>query len=154
MNILSNLKNSSRVRKLVQRVGRGVGSKRGKTSTRGHKGQGSRRGSRMRYSYEGGQMRLFRKLPHRGFTRGKFIQQQIIVNFNMIDKFFNDGDTVNPESLLQKGLISSYRPGGLKILAKGDLNKKVRIEADAFSQAAVSKLEAKKIAYKILEVKS
>lgn len=153
MNLLSSLKDTSRTRKLVQRVGRGVGSKRGKTSTRGHKGQGSRRGARRRFGYEGGQMRIFRKLPHRGFTRGKFEELNVVVNLCTLDKFFADGDVVNPETLLQKGLIASYVPGALKILAKGELHKKITIEADRFSESAKQKLEAKKIPYKIIEAK-
>ena len=147
---LSQLKNSSRPRKNVQRVGRGVGSGRGKTSCRGHKGYGSRRGFSSRLGYEGGQMRLFRKIPIRGFTRGRFALDKASINLGQIDRFFADGEIINQETLFSKGLIPPHIPGGLKILAHGELNKKVVIEAEFFSKEAIRKLEEKKIVYKQL----
>jgi len=148
---LSTLKNTTRKKQKVQRVGRGASSGRGKTSSRGHKGQGSRSGARRRYGKEGGNVPLFRKLPHRGFTRGRFLENYAVVNLFLIDKLFSDGDVVNEKSLKEKGLVPKNIPGGIKVLAKGDINKKVTIEAKSFSDAAIKKLEAKNISYKILK---
>jgi large subunit ribosomal protein L15 len=148
---LSVLKNSSRPKKKIQRVGRGIGSKRGATSGRGTKGDGSRRGYSRRYGYEGGQVPLYRKLPVRGFTRGRFDKASQEVTLAQIEKYFADGETVNFETMRQKGLIARTLPGGVKILANGELTKKVHIEAHAFSAAARQKLEAKSISFKVVE---
>ena len=148
---LNNLKNASRGNAKVQRKGRGPGSGRGKTSCRGQKGAGARSGSKRRYGYEGGQMRLFCKLPHRGFTRGRFIKEHVIMNLCDIDKFFNDGDTVNLASLYEKGLVPKEVLGGLKILGVGDITKKdLIIEARGFSESAKAKLDSNKISYKVV----
>jgi large subunit ribosomal protein L15 len=148
---LSQLNNSSRPKKKVQRVGRGIGSKRGATSGRGTKGDGSRRGYSRRYGYEGGQVPLYRKLPVRGFTRGRFAKPSFAVSLAVIERNFTDGETVNVESLFQKGLIPRYIPGGVKILATGDLTKKVKIEAHAYSEASRQKLEARSISFQVVE---
>ena len=103
---LSQLKNTSRPKKKIQRVGRGIGSKRGATSGRGTKGDGSRRGYSRRYGYEGGQVPLYRKLPVRGFTRGRFDKTvHRRSRWPSIERNFSDGETVNVETLRQKGLI-------------------------------------------------
>ena len=144
---LSQLKNTSRPKKKIQRVGRGVGSKRGKTSTRGNKGNGSRSGYKSRYGYEGGQVPLYRKLPVRGFTRGRFAKAKQAITFAMIEKHYNDGETVSPITLREKGLIDRLLPGGVKILATGDLTKKVKIEAHGISASAKAILESKSISF-------
>ena len=144
---LSQLKNTSRPKKKIQRVGRGIGSKRGATSGRGTKGDGSRRGYSRRFGYEGGQVPLYRKLPVRGFTRGRFAKPAFAVTLATIERNFSDGETVNGVTLLQKGLIPRRLPGGVKILATGDLTKKVKIEAHAFSAAARQKLEERSIPF-------
>jgi len=151
MTKLSELKNTTRKKQKVQRVGRGPSSGRGKTSSRGHKGQSSRSGARCRYGTEGGRLPLFRKLPHRGFTRGRFLIEYAVVNLSSIEKLFLDGEVVNEKTLQEKGLVPKRIPGGVKILAKGEINKKVSIEANSFSIAAIKKLEAKNISYKILK---
>jgi len=151
MNLLSQLKNVSRPKKAVQRVGRGPGSGRGKTSSRGEKGQGSRSGARRRYTYEGGQMRLFMKTPTRGFTRGRFAKESVIVNLCDIEKLYNDGETVSPATLVEKGYSKRKVAGGVKILSKGELKKKVSIEAHQFSEGAKQKLEKQKISYKLIK---
>ena len=148
---LSQIKNTSRPKKKTQRVGRGIGSRRGATSGRGTKGDGSRRGYSRRYGYEGGQVPLYRKLPVRGFTRGRFVKRSEEVTLAQIDKYFADGESVNFETLRQKGLISRCLPGGVKIIATGDLSKKVTIEARGFSAGAKAKLESKSIAYKFVQ---
>ncbi len=153
MTQLSNLKNTHRRTINVQRVGRGVGSKRGKTCCRGHKGEGSRRGWKRMYGYEGGQMRLYWKLPCRGFTRGRFETPTFILNLESLNRFFNDGEVVNRQTLHDKGFISRAflkQGGSIKILSKGKIEKKVIIEADSFSQAAIKKLEDAKISYKVI----
>lgn len=147
---LSNLKNTSRPKKKVQRVGRGVGSKRGVTAGRGGKGDGSRAGYRRRFGYEGGQVPLYRKLPVRGFTRGRFLKESRAITFSTIQRNYADGETVNLATLREKGLIPRRLPGGVKILATGELTKKVNIEAHAFSQAAAAKLQEKKIPYNVI----
>ena len=117
-------------------MGRGIGSKRGKTSCRGGKGDSARQGYRKRFGYEGGQVPLYRKLPIRGFTRGRFIKDSQAIGLDIIDFYFNDGDTVNVSTLREKGLIPRKLPGGIKILSNGELTKKVTIEAHGFSAGA------------------
>src|SRR3989344_361040 len=129
---LSNLKNTSRPRKKVQRVGRGIGSKRGATSGRGGKGDSARAGYRKRFGYEGGQVPLYRKLPIRGFSRGTFEKPSAAISLSTIQANFQDGETVNLVSLREKKLIPRRLPGGVKILSNGELTKKVKIEAKAF----------------------
>lgn len=145
---LSNIKDTSRPRRKFRRLGRGVGSKRGKTAGRGEKGDGSRQGYRRRFGYEGGQVPLYKKLPIRGFTRGTFVKLSAAISLTTIDKKFSDGETVNFETLREKGLISRKIPGGIKILA-GVLTKRVKIEANAFSSTAKATLEEQKIEHTI-----
>ena len=147
---LANLKNTSRPKKKVQRVGRGIGSKRGATSGRGGKGDSARQGYRKRFGYEGGQVPLYRKLPIRGFTRGRFAKESMALSLSTLQAHFQDGETVNIASLRGKGLIPRRLPGGVKILANGELTKKVKIEAHAFSKAAIAKLQEKKIHHTVL----
>lgn len=138
---LSELKNTDRPKKKVQRVGRGPGSKRGKTSCRGHKGDKARSGYKTRLGQEGGQLPLFRKMPTRGFNHGRFRKEVLGINLGLIEEAFNDGETVNYESLRARGLSPRNIPGGIKILGQGELKKKVTIEAHRFSKSAREKLE-------------
>ena len=147
---LSNLTNTHRPKKKIQRVGRGVGSKRGKTCGRGNKGDRARRGYKNRLGYEGGQLPLYRKLPCRGFVNGKFKSDVYAVNLTLIDMLYKDGEVVNLETLRQKGYAPRKASGGLKILADGDLKKKVTIEARAFSKSAEEKLKKLSIPVKVL----
>ena len=137
---LNELKNSSRPAKAPKRRGRGVGSKLGKTSGRGHKGAGSRSGWKSRAQYEGGQMALYRRIPERGFTRGRFLQRLDTINLGDIDVLYDHGEKVDLLTLREKGFLrgSSF---GLKILGSGDLTKKVTIEAHAISASAKEKLD-------------
>ena len=147
---LSNLRNTSRPKKKIQRVGRGIGSKRGATSGRGGKGDSARAGYRKRFGYEGGQVPLYRKLPIRGFTRGRFVKHSIALSLATLQAYYQDGETVNPTTLRDKGLIPRRLPGGVKILANGALTKKVHVEAHAFSATALAKLQEHKIPYTVL----
>ncbi|HSX25798.1 MAG TPA: 50S ribosomal protein L15 [Chlamydiales bacterium] len=151
MTNLAELKNTSRPKKKVQRIGRGIGSKRGATSGRGGKGDSARQGYKKRFGYEGGQVPLYRKLPIRGFTRGRFAKPTAAIALSTLEAYFVDGETVNPVSLREKGLVARRVTGGIKILANGELTKKVKIEAHSFSEAAVEKLKAKGISYTVLD---
>ena len=146
---LNELKNSSRPAKAPKRRGRGVGSKLGKTSGRGHKGAGSRSGWKSRARYEGGQMPLYRKSPQRGFTRGRFLKRLDSINLGDIENIFKDGDVVDIFTLRDKGFLkgTSY---GLKILGHGELTIKVTIEAHAISASAKEKLDRTGVSYSIV----
>lgn len=126
----------SRHRKV--RVGRGIGSKLGKTAGRGNKGQKSRTGYSRRRGFEGGQMPLHRRLPKRGF-RNPFGQDYAIVNVGMLNAFAA-GDTVTPEQLAARGLV--HRPSPVKILGDGNLQVALTVQAHAFSQSAREKIAA------------
>lgn len=147
---LGNLKNTSRPKKKVQRIGRGIGSKRGATSGRGGKGDSARQGYKKRFGYEGGQVPLYRKLPIRGFTRGRFVKAARAISLADLQAYYQDGETVNMVTLREKGLIPRRLPGGIKILSNGELTKKVKIEAHAFSEAALQKLNEKAIPYTLV----
>ena len=153
MSTLSTLKNTTRITKNVQRVGRGEGSGRGKTCCRGHKGDKSRSGYKRRYGQEGGQLPLYRKMPRRGFSRGRFVKEGLSINFSLINTLFKDGDVVSVETLRMRGYAPRLLPGGLKILAVGKLEKKVTIEAHAYSANAKKMLEEQKIEHKIVSRK-
>ena len=147
---LSELKDTSRPPKKVQRIGRGIGSHRGGHSGKGGKGDSHRSGYRKRYGYEGGQVPLYRKLPIRGFTRGTFAKPKAAISLSKIEQSFRDGETVNRETLREKGLIPRRLSGGFKILAVGELTKKVKIEAHGLSESAKQKLDEKSISYTVL----
>ena len=143
---LSELKDTSRPSRRKKRIGRGPSSGMGKTSGRGHKGAGSRSGYKRRLTYEGGQMRLFQKLPQRGFTRGRHLKRLDSINISTIDRYFNDGDVVDHETLRKAGLIGP-RSHGVKLLGNGELTKKLTsIHVDAMSAVAREKVEKAGIA--------
>ncbi len=151
---LSSLTNSSLIRKKVQRVGRGIGSKRGKTSCRGIKGDKSRRGYKAHLGKEGGQLPLYRKLPTRGFTNRRFAGVTYCIDLGQINHFFSDGELVNRETLYRLGYLPKASKGVLKVLGKGSLDKSVRIEADLFSEGAVRKMQERSIFFKVASNKS
>ena len=151
MTDLSKLQNTTRPAKNSRRVGRGPGCKRGKTCGRGSKGDKSRRGYDHRYGYEGGQVPLYRKLPVRGFTRGRFEKPSREITLARINEHFSDNETVNLQTLREKGLIPRSLPGGFKIIATGNLEKKVKIEARFISEGAKKILEANSIEFKLIE---
>jgi large subunit ribosomal protein L15 len=132
---LSNLRAPKKANTNRKRVGRGMGSGMGKTSTRGHKGQRSRSGSRMMRGFEGGQMPLHRRLPKRGFTN-IFRQEYNIVN---LEKLAALGEsTINPEVLRKAGVISTNRR--VKILGDGELKSAITVQAHKFSKSAEEKI--------------
>ena len=122
-----------------KRLGRGIGSGLGKTSGRGHKGQHSRRGSSQQIVFQGGAMPLFRRIPKRGFNN-KFAKQIGEVNVGDLEKNFDAGEAVTPETLRDKDL-AKYRFDVLKILGNGELTKKLKISAHRFSKSARVKIE-------------
>ncbi len=132
--MLNELKPNQGARKTRKRVGRGVGSGKGKTSGKGHKGQLSRSGNKPSPVFEGGQIPLFQRIPKRGFKNINHIEYSVV----SLDKLnvFNDGDIITPEILLEKRIIRKLR-SGVKILANGSLEKKITIKAHAFSQGAL-----------------
>lgn len=138
---LSNLTNTTRPKKKVQRIGRGQGSGRGKTSGRGEKGDKSRSGYKRRYGKEGGQLPLFRKLPCRGFSNVQFANEIYTINLGMIDQIYSDNEVVSLETLREKGYLNKNKVVALKILSDGEITKKVTIEAQALSKTAKTKLE-------------
>jgi len=129
---------SGRTRK--RRVGRGRSSGRGKTCGRGTKGQRARSGHRGMGTYEGGQMPIFRRLPKRGFNNADFATRYEVVNVGELNRF-DDGQEVDPAALAAAGLVRA-RHGGVKVLARGELTKKLTIRAHRFSRAAVAKIQA------------
>ena len=153
MTTLFNLKNTFRPHKKVQRVGRGAGSKRGKTCGRGIKGYKARTGYSRRYGHEGGQLPLYRKLPCRGFSNHRFASEKIAMNLSRINELFFDGEEVSLATLRQKGLAPNRPIGGIKILGIGELTKKVTIEAHGFSETARKKLEKLAISFKQIPCK-
>ncbi len=137
---LEELKSPPGANKRVKRVGRGTGSGHGKTSTRGHKGQKARSGGGVRPGFEGGQMPLQRRLPKRGFTN-IFKKEYAIVNIRELNSF-EDGSEINPEVLLNAGLINSIKDG-VKILGDGELEKKLTVRAHKISRQAEEKITAR-----------
>jgi large subunit ribosomal protein L15 len=125
-------------RKRKKRVGRGHGSGHGKTSGRGHKGQKARSGNKLRIGFEGGQMPLIRRIPKRGFKNISSRKYQV-VNLGALGKFKED-ETVNPKALKEKGLIAKECEP-VKILGEGNLNKPLKVHAQAFSKSAKEKIE-------------
>lgn len=136
---LDRLRPASGAKRARRRVGRGPGSGSGKTAGRGHKGQKSRSGYSRRFGFEGGQMPLVRRIPKRGFSN-RFRESYQVVNLRDLERVFSDGDAVSPELLVAKGLIRRG-PQPVKILAAGDLTKKLTVHAHAFSAAARATIE-------------
>jgi large subunit ribosomal protein L15 len=125
-----------------KRVGRG--GKRGGTSGKGHKGQKARSGPKIDPGFEGGQMPLYRRLPKRGFNNTQFQVSVGIVNIGTLNDLFESDDVVSKEMLIAKKLIKPPKGKGaflLKILGRGDLVKKISVEADLFSKSAREAIE-------------
>ena len=135
---LSGLKPPAGQVKGRKRIGRGMGSGHGKTSTRGSKGQRAGTGFSQKRGFEGGQMPLHRRLPKRGFTN-IFKKQFAIVNLGKLEKL--EGDTFNVDSLLAAGVIHKVHDG-LKILGTGVLTRPISVEAHHFSKSALEKIQA------------
>ena len=136
---INKLKPRSGSLKSKKRVGRGDSSGHGNTAGRGTKGQRSRSGAKISAYFEGGQMPLSRRVPKRGF-RSVFRKEYTIINVEQLNRF-NDGETVTPERLIEDGVIKKIS-NGLKILSKGQINKKITVKAHKFSKEALNKIES------------
>ena len=121
-------------------MGRGPGSGNGKTAARGYKGAKSRSGFKFKRGFEGGQMPLHRRMPKRGFNN-IFRVEYTVVNLDAIAARFEDGADVTPETLRASGLVSDRR-ALVKILARGDVGKKLNVQAHKFSGKAAEKIAA------------
>ena len=136
---LSNLRPPKGSRHRKVRVGRGMGSKMGKTAGAGNKGQQSRTGYSLRRGFEGGQMPLHRRIPKRGF-HNPFGRELAIINVAALNAF-SKGEVVTPEVLLERGILSSPRDG-VKVLGDGELKVALTVQAHAFSKSAEKKIAA------------
>jgi large subunit ribosomal protein L15 len=136
---LSNLKPSERSKKTKKRVGRGHGTGQGTQAGRGHKGAQSRSGYKRKRGFEGGQMPLHRRVPKRGF-HNEFRVEYAVVNLDTIADRFDAGTVVTPELLREQGLVKSRQR--IKVLARGDLSKKMTVKAHKFSGKAAEKIAA------------
>lgn len=136
---LHSLTNTPGAKHRRKRLGRGMASGKGKTSGKGHKGQMARKGHKHKLAFEGGQMPLIRRLPKRGFKNPARIEY-IGVNLMNLSQF-EDGSTVDPEAMRKAGLANG-NADGIKILARGEIDKKLTVRAQAFSANAKAKIEA------------
>jgi large subunit ribosomal protein L15 len=136
---LHSLTNTPGAKHRRKRLGRGMASGKGKTSGKGHKGQMARKGHKHKLAFEGGQMPLIRRLPKRGFKNPTRIEY-IGVNLMNLDRF-EDGTTVDPDVMRKAGLANG-NSDGIKILARGEISKKLTVRAQAFSASAKAKIEA------------
>jgi large subunit ribosomal protein L15 len=137
---LSNLKPAERSKFSKKRVGRGHGSGTGTQAGRGHKGAQSRSGYKFKRGFEGGQMPLHRRVPKRGF-HNPFRTEYAVVNLDTLAERFEAGTVITPDLLRERGLIhGSQQP--VKVLARGDIAKKLTVHAHKFSGKAVEKIAA------------
>lgn len=120
------------------RRGRGHGSGNGKTAGKGHKGQKARSGA-PRPGFEGGQMPLYRRIPKRGF-HNRNTKEIVAINLEVLERF-EDGATVSVDTLIETGIVKNPRDG-VKILGRGELTKKLNVQANAFSASAKERIEA------------
>jgi large subunit ribosomal protein L15 len=132
---LSNIHAPKKASEKRKRVGRGMGSGMGKTSTRGHKGQRSRSGSRMIRGFEGGQMPLHRRMPKRGFTN-IFRKEYAIVSLERLAELGET--TINPDVLRKAGVVKTKLP--IKVLGDGELKSALTVSAHKFSKSAQDKI--------------
>ena len=137
---LHNLSNTPGAVHRKKRLGNGESSGLGKTCGKGHKGQKSRSGGSIPIGFEGGQMPLYRKLPHRGFSNAQFTIRYEVVNVGDLAKL-GDESEATPENMAKVGIL---RPGSkrVKILATGELEKSFKVSAHKFSASAKEKIEA------------
>jgi large subunit ribosomal protein L15 len=149
---LSNIRAPKKATEKRKRVGRGMGSGMGKTSTRGHKGQRSRTGSRMIRGFEGGQMPLHRRMPKRGFTN-IFRKEFNIVSLERLTHLEESllSEAITPEVLKKAGVIKTKHP--VKILGDGELKSAITVHAHKFSKSAQEKITAAGGKFEVLPVK-
>jgi large subunit ribosomal protein L15 len=134
-------------KKRPKRIGRGIGSGHGKTSTKGHKGQKARSGGAKGPGFEGGQMPLQRRLPKRGFTNAPFKKEYAVLNLKDVERL--GLEEITPDVLKEKGVLKDIK-NGLKILGDGDIKRPVRIKAHAFSKTAIEKLKAVGASFEVI----
>lgn len=127
-------------KKAPKRVGRGPGSGHGKTAGKGHKGQKARAGGGKGAGFEGGQMPLFRRVPKRGFTPRER-RAYAVVNLSALEPF-PAGSVVDPDGLVEAGLIKKAERGSVKLLGDGELARALTVKVHAVSQSAKQKIEA------------
>ena len=137
---LNNLRPPRGAKHPKKRVGRGPGSGHGKTASRGSKGAKSRSGFRFKRGFEGGQMPLHRRVPKRGFTN-IFRIEYAVVNLDTLAEVFEAGSSVTPELLRERGLVREAT-APIKVLGRGECNKKLTVRAHKFSESAVKKIAA------------
>jgi large subunit ribosomal protein L15 len=135
---LSDLKAPEGQNRPQKRIGRGMGSRRGKTSGRGHKGARSVSGYSKMRGFEGGQMPMHRRLPKRGFTN-IFRKEYTVINLDRLNEL--EGDTFDFDALKQLGVVKKLN-GGLKVLGTGEIGRALTITAHSFSGSAKEKIEA------------
>jgi large subunit ribosomal protein L15 len=150
---LSNIRAPKKATEKRKRVGRGMGSGMGKTSTRGHKGQRSRTGSRMIRGFEGGQMPLHRRMPKRGFTN-IFRKEFNIVSLERLMQLEESlqSELITPEVLKKAGVIKTKHP--VKILGDGELKSAITVHAHKFSKSAQEKITAAGGKFEVLSAKA
>lgn len=127
--------------KKPKRVGRGSSSGLGTTAGKGNKGQQSRSGGKVYVGFEGGQMPLYRRIAHKGFSNYPFKKEFVCLNVDVLEAKFADGETVNNETLAAKGLISKKTETLVKILGNGNLTKKLTVDVEKVSASAKKKIE-------------
>jgi len=139
LNTLNSLKQKSK-----KRLGRGIGSSKGKTSGRGHKGQKSRSGVAIK-NFEGGQMPLYRRLPKRGFRNFKRKKNLALINLNKIQQIIKNNKNISNNlinlSNLQKSKLINKKYEGIKILGSGEIKEKFNFEVNYVSKSAKDKIE-------------
>jgi large subunit ribosomal protein L15 len=145
---LSNLKPADGSKSTRKRVGRGHGSGTGAQAGRGHKGAKSRSGFKFKRGFEGGQMPLHRRIPKRGF-HNHFRVEYAVVNLDTLADRFDEGTIITPDLLQERGLVRSTRHP-IKVLARGDISKKLTVHAHKFSGKAAEKIAAAGGAIEIL----
>jgi large subunit ribosomal protein L15 len=148
---LSDLKPSEGSKKNKKRVGRGHGTGQGAQAGRGHKGAQSRSGFKFKRGFEGGQMPLHRRVPKRGF-HNQFRTEYAVVNLDVLSDRFDAGTVITPDLLRERGLIHGARQP-IKVLARGDVAKKLTVRAHKFSGRAAEKIAAAGGTAEVLEAK-
>ena len=140
--------------KQPKRVGRGSSSGLGSTAGKGNKGQQSRSGGKTYIGFEGGQMPLFRRIAHKGFSNYPFKKEYVCINVWQLDAKYNDGETVDKATLSEKGLITRKAASLVKILGNGDITKKLTVIVDKVSESAKAKIEKAGGSVKLIEDKA
>ena len=140
MTDLSNLTPPEGATRDRKRVGRGPGSTHGTTAGRGTKGQLARSGKSPHPRFEGGQTPIYRRLPKFGFSNKNFRNEFAIVNLDALERTFEEGEVVDAESLVDRGLVRKNHDG-IKILGRGELTKSLTVNAHKFSKSARAAIE-------------